>query len=288
MCLSLASISFLSCIFALLYFPATRQSAIKTDVENQRVAAGLENAGFEDNEHDTLPLPSPTPNLTPGGVLETSKASARTNQGIGDGIDPIASNMKKDTPAATMPATIEDVTKPRRLRTRWKESIRLRMVKEMQMLGSPIFLAIALALVGNGISNSIGQFKVVLLTERGFSNNDAALYLTVQAVASIVITPLMGQVLSLSKMKPYVKYLYAAACILNGAGGILYGCITSFQALLILGAVQATAKTTINGQLSGILCDLFGKEQMLQYTAGARVFQGIAFLMAPTLAGKFY
>ena len=245
MCFTLASFSFLTCFTGLLYFSPNDQSTV-TDTAAAK-AMGLENEGFEGAEIKTPPE-------------ETGNSELNTTTG-----------------------TSTQLSHDNENNNRSRIAIVLR--KELHMLASPVFLAIVTALFGTQISSSLTQFKVASMTERGFSDNDAAFYFTAQAVADIVLNPVIGAILSLPPLKPFMKYLYASMVIINGVSEAIFGFITVFEIVVPLGVVGSVVKTNISAQISGVLVELWGREKMQMYTPVVRVFQGIANLATPPLAG---
>ena len=173
---ALASFSFLTCITGLLYFSPNDQPTLHDNTVAQ--AAGLENGGFE-----VVEIRPPT-------------------EGVG--------NSELGTSDGTSTQQSRNDENENRSR------IAIFLHKELGMLASPLFIAIVTALVGNQISTSLAQFKVVSMTERGFSNNDAAFYFIAGAVGEIILTPVLGAILSLPSVKPLMKYLYASLLIING------------------------------------------------------------------------
>ena len=242
---SLAAFSFLTCFTGLLYFSPNDQSTVKDKDSAQ--AAGLANEGFKDVEIRT----PPEVNGNSGVNTSTGTPTQQSDDDGNNNRSPIAIILRK----------------------------------ELHMLASPVFLAIVTALVGTQISSSLAQFKVVSMTERGFSNNDAAFYFTAQAVADIILNPFIGAILSLPSLRPIMKYLYASMVIINGAFEAIFGFITVFEVVIPLGVVSSVVKTNIYAQISGVLVELCGREKMQQYTPVIRVFQGIANLASPPLAG---
>ena len=247
MLFTLASFSFLTCITGLLYFAPNDQLTDSDTTVAQ--AAGLENDGYEDVE------------IRPH-AEETGNSELKTSNGT-------SSQQTHDNEKNS------------------RNHIAMFIQKELGMLASPIFLAIVTALVGTQVSHSLTQFKVVSMTERGFSNNDAAFYFTAMAVADIVLNPVFGAILSLPSVKPFMKYLYASLIIMNGAFEAIFGFITVFDVVIPLGVVGSVVKTSIYNQITGVLVELCGREKMQQYTPVIRVFQGIANLAMPLLAGTF-
>ena len=245
MFITLASLSFLTCITGLLYFSPNNHSTVNDTTLAQ--AAGLDNEGFENFEI------RPHAEETGNSELKTSNGTSSTQS--------------------------HDNEKNNRNR------IAIFIRKELGMLASPIFLAIVTALVGNEISHSLTQFKVVSMTERGLSNNEAAFYFTSQAVADILLTHVLGSILSLPSVKPFMNYLYAGMVIISGAFEAIFGFITVFGVVIPLGVVGSVVKTAIYDQITGVLVELCGREKMQQYTPVIRVFQGIANLATPLLAG---
>ena len=159
----------------------------------------------------------------------------------------------------------------------------------LHVLRNPTYLAVLFSLTGYAISRSISNgYEVALTTEIGIPANDIALMLTIIAASGVVTNPIAGALLSISALKPYVKYIYAAASILNGITILLYGFTNSFAALLALGVIKRALKNVIAGQITGILADLFGVENLLEYRAVASVFEGFASLTGPIIAGKIY
>ena len=242
---ALASFSFLTCFTGLLYFSPNDQSALNDTTAVQ--PAGVENEGFEGVEIRT------SPDKTGDSELNTSTRNP--------------TQQRRDD---------ENNNRSR---------IAVFIRKELHMLASPVFLAIVTALVGTQIRSSLIQFKVVSMTERGFSNNDAAFYFTALAVADIILSPVIGAILSLPSVKPFMKYQYAIMVIINGVFEAIFGFITVFEVVISLAAVGSVIKTNIYTQISGVLVELCGRKKMQQYTPVIRVFQGIANLATPPLAG---
>ena len=254
-CFSLAFTSALTSLSAFAYFPPDDQSVMDPNVAKVKsIVGGLENEGFRDEENET---------------------GTRRN-----GLE----NSADDTPGQNVDSEIKS---PNKVHLYWRSRIAKKIKEELHILTDPVFLAIVIALVGNGVSNALNQFRVVVMTERGFALHNISMYYSVKAVAATVLNPIIGIFYSSSPVKPYVKYLYSFTCIVTGATGILFGCITSYEANLSVGIAQTVANTSINGYLSGILVDLYGREKLLQYTAAARFCQGISKFLAPYLAGKF-
>ena len=158
----------------------------------------------------------------------------------------------------------------------------------LKILRSPIFLAVTFALIGNGIGRSIvSGYEVALTTEIGIPATNIAIMLSVVAGSGVFTSPVMGAILSIHALKPYVKHLYAAACLSNGILILLYGVINSFAGLLTMGIIKQVMKNVIGGQISGILTDLFGIENLLDYRVILSVFEGCANLAGPFIAGKW-
>ena len=163
----------------------------------------------------------------------------------------------------------------------------LHFFKSLYVFRNPIFLAIAFALFGHGIGRSIvSGFEVALTTEIGIAADDIALMLSIIAASGVITGPILGAVFSISALKPYVKYLYAGACLMNGTLTLLYGVIDSFAGLLTMGIIKRAMKNVIGFQISGVLADLFGVETLLDYRATASVFEGCANVAGPFIAGK--
>ena len=148
------------------------------------------------------------------------------------------------------------------------------------------FLAVAFALLGYGNSLSTYDYLLILPDEKGFPRSDFVILQTAMSITNTLLGPLIGYLVSKPSVRPYVKYLYAAACILNGCLVAVAGLVNSLAAFFAINLGRGILMSPINGCLSGAMVDLFGVDQMLEYTAGARVFQGIAYFIGPYIAGK--
>ena len=157
---------------------------------------------------------------------------------------------------------------------------------DLHILKNLAFLAVALALLGFGISLSTYDYLLILLEEKGFPRSDFVILQTAKSITNTLLGPLIGYLVSKPSVRPYVKYLYAVACILNGCLVAVAGFVNSLAAFFAISLGRGILMSPINGCLSGVMVDLFGVDQMLEYTAGARVFQGVAYFIGPYIAGK--
>ena len=158
--------------------------------------------------------------------------------------------------------------------------------QSLKLLKNPIFLAIALALVGNSIAISVNKFKVALILEKGYTIETAAQLAIISSAAELVLGPVMGILFCMSSVRPFVKYIYAAAFMLSGFSLAMFGVMKPLAVLITMSVLRGVVKSSINGHLSGIMAELFGVEEMLVYTAAARVFQGITFSITFYVAGQ--
>ena len=158
--------------------------------------------------------------------------------------------------------------------------------QSLKLLKDPIFLAIALALVGNAIAISVNKFKVALILEKGYTVETAAQLAIISSAADLVLGPVMGILFCMSSVRPFVKYIYAASFMLSGVSLAMFGVMKPLAVLITMSVLRGVVKSSINGHLSGIMAELFGVEEMLVYTGAARVFQGITFSITCYVAGQ--
>ena len=156
---------------------------------------------------------------------------------------------------------------------------------DLHIFKNMAFLAVAIALLGYGISASVFNYLVILLDEKGFPRSDFVILINAMSITNTLLGPLIGYLVSKPSVRPYVKYLYAAACILNGCLVAVAGSVNSLAAFVVIGLGRTLLIGQINGCLSGVMVDLFGVDQILEYTAGASVFQGVANFIGPYIAG---
>ena len=157
---------------------------------------------------------------------------------------------------------------------------------DLHILKDKVFLAVALALLGSGFSSAVFIFLLILLDEKGFSRSDYVILQTAMSISTIFLVPLLGVLVSRPLVLPYVKYMYASACILNGCLVAIAGTVNSLPAFVAISLARTTVVSSVDGSLSGIMVELFGVDSMLEHTAGARMVQGIAHFTGPYIAGR--
>ena len=253
------------------------------------------------SEHNCTSL-NVTPNarpLTSGLILESGDSEQATESPVLDSQTSGASVNSIKTDSASGPTTeISDqcdinnvaVSNPKAATERTFLCVKLKFIlstyTDLHILKNLAFLAVAFALLGYGISLSTYDYLLILLEEKGFQRSDFVILQTAMSITNTFLGPLIGYMVSKPSVRPYVKYLYAAACILNGCLVAVAGLVNSLAAFFAINLGRGILMSPINGCLSGVMVDLFGVDQMLENTAGARVFQGIAYFIGPYIAGK--
>ena len=261
---------------------------------------GLDKSTKIDSEHNRTSL-NVTPNARPsasGPATEPGDFEQATESPVPN-LQPNLNPTQNDSALAHGPITeITDqcdanyvaVNNPNAATERTYLCVKLKFIlstyTDLHILKNLAFLAVALALLGYGISLSTFDYLLILLEEKGFPRSDFVILQTAMSITNTLLGPLIGYLVSKPSVRPYVKYLYAVACILNGCLVAVAGFVNSLAAFFAISLGRGILMSPINGCLSGVMVDLFGVDQMLEYTAGARVFQGIAYFIGPYIAGK--
>ena len=298
-CLILAGISLSPGLAATLYFPAKKLSAgVKGEIKNERGIEKTESSTQSDlceidtsvkeessitHSENTLLISGrieaihDSYNTVPKGKAPSNQApTQQTIHNHTDMLDASGGQSPEETDGET-PSSKHNCLN-RMLRIVLSSSA-------LQALRSPTFLVLVSALMGKRVAASFFPYVVSLYGEKGIPYDQSSSILVVGSSMRIVLAPAFGAVYSIARVRPFVKHIYASMTCLYGVLVISMAFGDSIEVYIVIDLLMQFAKSGFNGNLSGIIVDLFGLEKMLDYMAVARVFQGVALFAGPYFAG---
>ena len=159
----------------------------------------------------------------------------------------------------------------------------------LAMLGNLTFAHSAFGILSYSLVLSIFETLLYSLAiERGIPRIDTLHFLTYVQIIDLICRPLIGIIIDLQRLKPFVGYIYALFIIFSGLCNALLWFATSLPWFIILGSLYQVVKGTLMAQIPGLMTHLFGMERFPPSLGMSLVFHGLGMLIGPFLAGKLY
>lgn len=133
---------------------------------------------------------------------------------------------------------------------------------------------------------SVPVFIPALAIQKGVSEMNAAILVSISGVADFISRIFVSVVLDLKRIKPYRRYFYTLICMLNII--ILMACpvAVTFIEFASISAMYGVFSGGYIAQKSVIIVDLLGVEKLSSSFGWTTCFQGIGTLIGPPVAGK--
>lgn len=157
---------------------------------------------------------------------------------------------------------------------------------EFSLLKDFPFLSFCVTLMLLTMAAQIGQvFIATMARDRGVSKTNSALLLSIIGACDTIGRVGSGFVFDLPRIKPYRQYAYNMFLFLVAACCCIYPTAYSFSSFAVISAAFGFFAGIYISQKSVIIVDLVGADKLV-YSFGLIIwFQGIGFLVGPTLSG---
>ena len=132
------------------------------------------------------------------------------------------------------------------------------------------------------------SFLPALSKERGISSTQIALILTVSGVAELAAMIPCGSFLVIKSVKSRIRHVYSAYLVLYGLAVTSLYFADKLHWIMLLSILQASVKGSIFGQMPALLADLFGFNKMAKAYGLINGTIGVAALLWPTIAGRYF
>ena len=124
--------------------------------------------------------------------------------------------------------------------------------------------------------------------EKGVDPKNSAFLLSIIGIVDTAVRIGIGFLVDLKSVKPHRRHLFTAAVLVSGLGVLCFVFAQTYVELVIVCVVHGLARGIVISQQPVILGDLIGGARMAQSYGFVIMFQGIAALTGPPVAGGYF
>ncbi|KAI5703978.1 hypothetical protein M8J75_000641 [Diaphorina citri] len=204
---------------------------------------------------------------------------------ISTGPTEVISSQPQIESKATVPESTEDKTTCLNLSDDTKQT--LREMLDMELLRDPIFILFTISNIFTSIGFNVPYVYIVKLAEqRGVTRSNASSLISIVGAANMVSRVILGYISD----RPCVNrlYIYNGCLAICGAATVICAFCYNYVELAIYAGVFGAMIGAYVGLTSVILVDLLGLDRLTNAFGLLLLFQGIASLVGPPIAGFLY
>ena len=155
------------------------------------------------------------------------------------------------------------------------------------LLTDSTFLVTALAFAAFRSAEAIcSVYLPTLALERGFDTAGLNLTLSVVAIGDMLFVLPIGILLSVKRVKPYRRYIYASFVITIGLAVFGLGFATDLNFMLAIAGLYSLTRESLSCQMPAIALDIFGTENLASALGLLAGFAGVSCTIGVLLGGK--